>query len=97
MLIQHQDQKSESIRTIRAKIVNEIDQNIEALKQKQQVQDDKIVSSQLKEKLSENQSRITSLEKIKAKLMIDTEEVLRLVNRQVAIVKILNQPTESKS
>lgn len=94
-LIVHQDpQVNDHIRLIRQRIVDELDKKIAALEQQRTIIEGKISSAQQREELSSNQADIEGYKKIKAKLITDSEEALRLADAQAKIVKRLNQQEE---
>jgi mono/diheme cytochrome c family protein len=87
-----QDQQvSDRMRAARQEIVRQLDQKIAELEQKRQIIEGKIVSAQQREELMANQAAIEGFKKIKAKLITDTEEALRLANEQAEIVKSLSR------
>ncbi len=90
----HQDdQVKANIRKIRQEIINELTQKISDLEKAQQIIEGKIASAQKRKELSTNQLEIESYKKLKAKLITDIEEALRLVTKQAEILKNLNQET----
>lgn len=95
-LVIHQDQKvSEQIRSVRQVIVNELDQKISELERQRKIIEGKISSAQQREELNVNQAYIEGDKKMKAKLITDTEEALRLAEDQPKILKKLYAPQSS--
>lgn len=96
-LLVHQNlQVKEHIRLIRKEIVNELDKQIASLEQQRRITEGKISSAEQREELSIHQANIEGYKKIKAKLITDTEEALRLADEQANIVIKLNQQEERK-
>lgn len=87
-LIFHQDAKiNEDIRTDLQLIVHELDRKIAELEQQRKRIEGKIISAQQREDLSANQADSDAYKKMKAKLITDIEEALRLVNEQGNLLK----------
>lgn len=90
-LVIHQDKKiNAQIRSARQAIVDELNQKITELEDRRKIIEGKIASAQQREELTVNQSDIDAYKKIKAKLITDTEEALRLADEQVQILKQQN-------
>lgn len=76
--IQQDAKVNDQIRSERQEIVNELDRKISELEQQRKVIEGKMSSAQQREELFTNQAEIDAYKKIKAKLITDTEEALRL-------------------
>ncbi len=96
LLIKHDAQVNEQIRADRQKIVTDLDQKIAELEKQRQILQGKIASAQQREELQTNQTEIESLKKLKAKVIMNTEEALRLVTKQQKILESL-KPKPSKT
>jgi mono/diheme cytochrome c family protein len=75
---------------IREEIEKQLDEKIIELEKKSQILKGKIASAQQKEDVATNQSDLEAFKMLKVKLVMDTEEALRLINKQNEIVEKLN-------
>jgi hypothetical protein len=75
---------------IRKEIEKQLDEKIIELEKKSQILKGKIASAQQKEDVATNQSDLEAFKMLKVKLVMDTEEALRLINKQNEIVEKLN-------
>lgn len=88
-LLFHQDaKKNEEIRRDLQLIVKELDFKITELELQRKIIEGKIISAKQREDLSANQAEIEAYKKMKAKLINDIEEALRLVNQQSKIMSL---------
>ena len=87
-LIFHQSEKTnEKIRAYRQEIITELDSKIADLEQQRKVIEGKIVSAQQREERNTNQAEIDAYKKIRAKLITEIEEALRLAQEQANLLK----------
>lgn len=87
-IVVHQNEKiNAQSRVVRQAIVDELNQKISDLESRRKIIEGKIVSSFQREELAANQADIDAYKKIKAKLITDTEEALRLADEQAQIIK----------
>ena len=86
-----EQEQAARIRQTRREIVNEFDKKIGDLEKEHQVIEGKIASTQRREELNANQAEIESYKKLRAKLITDTEEAIRLAAKQRDIVRGLSQ------
>jgi len=87
LTIEREDALDDRIRQERQKIVKNLDQRMKELEWKGEIIEGKMASAQQREELNANQADIDNLKKIKAKLITDSEEALRLAKEQASIVK----------
>ncbi len=86
-LIFHQtDAVDGKIVAVRQQIVQVLDQQMAELRSARQILEGKIATERRREELANNQIEIDSLIKLKAKLLTETQEALRLVQEQKEIV-----------
>jgi len=86
-LINHfSDNSKLNVRIARQHVVEELDHRIAELERHRQVIEGKIASSQQREELSNNRLELDGYKKIRAKLITDTEEALRLAEEEANIV-----------
>lgn len=83
LTMHHSEQVDENIRKSRQAIVDQLDNRIAVLEQQRRAIEGKISSIQQREELSMNQAEIESFKKMKNKLIVDTEEAIRLANEQL--------------
>lgn len=85
-----QDEKGdEKIRSYRQKIVDALNQQISQLEKQMEVIEGKIYSAQRVIELQSKQVEIDAYKKLRDKLITDTEEALRLVAKQRALVQAI--------
>jgi mono/diheme cytochrome c family protein len=87
LMIVGDDQLVDRIRQVRQKMIKDLDHKIGEFEWKKEIIEGKMTSAQQREELNANQADIDNLKKIKAKLITDTEEALRLAKEQASIVK----------
>ena len=75
-------QVDEKIRMLRQKVVDSLNQQIGELEKEREVIEGKIHSVQVNQELQSNQAEIDSDKKLRDKLIENTEEALRLVDKQ---------------
>ncbi len=86
-----QETENVQIRQARQEMVNELDKKIGNLEKGRQAIEGKIASTHRSEELNANQAEIESYKKIRAKLITDTEEAMRLAAKQGEVVRGLSQ------
>lgn len=80
----------EKVRVIRQKIIDSLDQQIADLGKQREILEGKIATAQRREELYTNQVESDSLKSLKARLITDTEETIRLSQKQEEMVKKLS-------
>ena len=90
LTIQQDEESRNHIRLIRQEITNELDKKISNLERQRKVIEGKIFSAKQREELNANQADIEGYKKIKAKLITDIEETLRLADEQANIINSIN-------
>ncbi len=82
-------------RELRKKIEQELDEKINELAKEQQLLEGKIISAQRREELASNQADLDAFNKLKARLITDTEEAMRSIGKQYSILQALKLSSEA--
>ncbi len=80
---------------MRKKIEQELDEKIDELAKEQQLLEGKIISAQRREELASNQADLDAFNKLKARLITDTEEAMRSIGKQYSILQALKLSSEA--
>lgn len=87
LVINNDGNRLAKIRVDRQKIIDAMDEKISELARNKKILEGRIASSLQREELNVNQSEIEAYQKIKARLITDTEEALRLSEEQAEILR----------
>lgn len=80
-------ENEEKLRSIRDQIVHDLDGKLQQLQKERTLLEGRIMTPQLQEDLAMNQNERTSYERIKKKIMSDTEEAIRLARQQEEMLR----------
>lgn len=82
LVIHHDPKLEEKMRDYRKKITDELESKVADLEREKKIEEGKMTSSEQREVLNNLQSEIEAYKKLRAKVVTDTEEALRLARDQ---------------